>query len=259
MLCLLAWMSHEAVAHWDVYYAAPLRRISIWEVHVHNYMATIPLYLLMLILVINWDTVLKLASLKVSGEFSFRRLEAPHGGSSYLRNYLLFMTAVCVLPYLEENTRCLHSAFARAQAALVNVFITSTGSFLPGPPVTNDRDGGGPRVHQRQTKPLKGACSQGQRDSTAALCNRPAAAHHAFECRHGHCRREELYAGLAPADQGRRHVELRDHAGRCRDSRLRQHGAGGTRIAGGGAAHRAWHLFKCGHGRQSGVQYPTPR
>lgn len=116
LLCMLAWLSHEAVAHWDVYYAAPLRRISIWEVHVHNYMATIPLYLLMLIWVINWDTVLKLASLHMSGEFNFRRLDAPHGSSSYLRNYLVFMTAVCVLPYLEENARCLRTAFAARRA-----------------------------------------------------------------------------------------------------------------------------------------------
>jgi hypothetical protein len=110
ILCTLAWMSHEAVAHWDVYYATPHRRISIWEVHVHNYMATIPLYLLMLILVINWDTAVKLFTWNVSGELALRRLSAPQGGSRYLPEYLLFMTAVCVLPYIEENVRCLRSA-----------------------------------------------------------------------------------------------------------------------------------------------------
>ena len=35
-ICALMWVLHEFVAHWDVLYASPLRRISIWEVHVHN-------------------------------------------------------------------------------------------------------------------------------------------------------------------------------------------------------------------------------
>jgi hypothetical protein len=113
VLCILAWLSHEAVAHWDVHYATPLRRISIWEVHVHNYMATIPLYLLMLILVINWNTASKLFTLQVSsGDFRLQRLDAPHGSPSYLRDYLLFMSLACVLPYVEENARCLRAALA---------------------------------------------------------------------------------------------------------------------------------------------------
>ena|SRR5271166_3208397 len=110
ILCLLAWLSHEAVAHWDVATATPRRHISIWEVHVHNYMATIPLYLLMLILVINWDTASKLLTLDLTGQFTLERLKTPTGNSSYLRNYLLFMTVVCVLPYIEENLRCLRAA-----------------------------------------------------------------------------------------------------------------------------------------------------
>ena len=61
---------------------ASLRTISIWEVHVHNYMATIPLYLLMLIMVLNWGTVEKLVSLDWSGELGLHRLTTPPGGSS---------------------------------------------------------------------------------------------------------------------------------------------------------------------------------
>lgn len=110
LICFAAFLCHEIVAHYDVYYAAPRRTISIWEVHVHNYMATIPLYLLMLIMVLNWDVVLKLVSLDWSGEFVFERVPAPHGGSHYIRNYLVFMGVLCVLPYLEENVRCLRVA-----------------------------------------------------------------------------------------------------------------------------------------------------
>ena len=38
LICIAAWLMHEFVAHWDVHYSAPKREISIWEVHVHNYM-----------------------------------------------------------------------------------------------------------------------------------------------------------------------------------------------------------------------------
>lgn len=107
LICIAAWICHEVVAHWDVHYASPLRKISIWEVHVHNYMATIPLYLLMLIAVLNWPVVIKLVSLDWQGQFTVNRVDAPHGGSGYLVAYLSFMAVVCVFPYLEENIRCL--------------------------------------------------------------------------------------------------------------------------------------------------------
>ena len=59
LICIAAWLLHEIVAHWDVHYAAPRRTISIWEMHVHNYMATLPIFLLMLIVVLNWPVVVK--------------------------------------------------------------------------------------------------------------------------------------------------------------------------------------------------------
>jgi hypothetical protein len=109
LICFLAFLAHEVVAHYDVHYSAPLRRISIWEVHVHNYMATIPLYLLMLIAVINWEVVLTMLRLEWQGQFDLRLLDAPHGSDGYLRGYLLFMSVLCVLPYVEENIRCLRT------------------------------------------------------------------------------------------------------------------------------------------------------
>lgn len=107
LVCVLMWLLHEIVAHWDVHYATPLRRISIWEVHVHNYMATIPLYLLMLIVVLNWDVAHKAITFHWSGQFALHGLAVPHGSSRYLSHYLVFMTVFCVLPYFEENIRCL--------------------------------------------------------------------------------------------------------------------------------------------------------
>src|SRR5688572_10050510 len=74
LLCVAMWLLHEVIAHWDVHYATPLRRISIWEVHVHNYMATVPLYLLMLIVVLNWDVAVKMMTLDWDGELALTRV-----------------------------------------------------------------------------------------------------------------------------------------------------------------------------------------
>ncbi len=107
LVCIVMWVAHEFVAHWDVHYATPRRHISIWEVHVHNYMATVPLYLLMLIGVLNWEVVVKLVTFDWDGQFGLRPLAARPGGNSYLPAYLSFMGMLCVFPYIEENIRCL--------------------------------------------------------------------------------------------------------------------------------------------------------
>jgi len=107
LICIAAWLLHEVIAHWDVYYSAPKREISIWEVHVHNYMSTIPLYLLMLIIVMNWEMFMNLITLNWEGHMQIQRMATPHGSPVYLKYYLLFMAITCVLPYVEENFRCL--------------------------------------------------------------------------------------------------------------------------------------------------------
>ena len=107
LICIAAWLLHEFIAHWDVHYSAPKREISIWEVHVHNYMATIPLYLLMLIVVMNWEMFMNLITLNWEGHMQFQRIATPHGSPVYLKYYLLFMAVTCGLPYIEENLRCL--------------------------------------------------------------------------------------------------------------------------------------------------------
>jgi hypothetical protein len=112
LVCIAMWIAHEVVAHWDVHYATPRRHISIWEVHVHNYMATVPLYLLMLVAVLNWPIVLKLVTFDWSGQFGLHLLAERPGGSGYLPGYLAFMAFLCVFPYLEENIRCLRHARA---------------------------------------------------------------------------------------------------------------------------------------------------
>ncbi|MGI9221938.1 MAG: diguanylate cyclase [Woeseiaceae bacterium] len=119
LICLIAMLMHEFVAHWDVHYSAPKREITIWEVHVHNYMATIPLFLCMLLVVINWDMFLNLITFNWAGNMAFERVEIPHGGSGYLMGYLIFMGITCVVPYFEENLRCLKVYLAQKKAEAV--------------------------------------------------------------------------------------------------------------------------------------------
>jgi hypothetical protein len=113
LICVVMWLTHEVAAHWDVHYATSRRHISIWEVHVHNYMATVPLYLMMLIVILNWDVAVKAATLDWGGQFELRPVAERPGGPGYLPAYLTFMTVLCVFPYLEENIRCLRHSLAK--------------------------------------------------------------------------------------------------------------------------------------------------
>ena len=107
LICIITWISHEVVAHCDVKYATPKREISIWEMHAHTYLGSLPLYMLTSIIVINWDVFQQLVSLEWAGNMSLILVEEPHGTSSYLPAYFTFMAVLCVFPYVEENLRCL--------------------------------------------------------------------------------------------------------------------------------------------------------
>ncbi|MCF7501746.1 diguanylate cyclase [Pseudoalteromonas sp. L1] len=116
LICIITWVLHELVAHMDVAYASPIREISIWEMHAHTYLGSLPLYMLTSIIVINWDHFLKLITLDLNGEMTFTLLENPYGTSSYLPAYLTFMAIVCVFPYMEENLRCIYAYFKGRKA-----------------------------------------------------------------------------------------------------------------------------------------------
>lgn len=115
LLCVAAWLAHEVVAHWDVAVATDARRISLWEVHAHSYLATIPFYLIALIAVLNPETVLKTITFDWSGQMKLVALEQPIGGSNYLKVYLGLMTVICVVPYTEELIRCVLAQRKRAK------------------------------------------------------------------------------------------------------------------------------------------------
>ena len=116
IICIITWILHEIVAHMDVHYASPRREISIWEMHAHTYLGSLPLYMLTSIILINWEHFIKLITLDLAGEMTFNLLENPHGTSSYLPAYLIFMSVVCIFPYMEENIRCIYTYFKEKKA-----------------------------------------------------------------------------------------------------------------------------------------------
>lgn len=107
LICIVTWISHEVVAHCDVRFATNKREISIWEMHAHTYLGSLPLFMLTSIIVINWHVFQQLISLDWAGYMSLIVVTEPHGNPSYLTAYLIFMAVLCVFPYLEENLRCL--------------------------------------------------------------------------------------------------------------------------------------------------------
>jgi hypothetical protein len=115
LICLFVWLLHEAVAHFDVHYAAPVRHISIWEMHAHNYLSTLPLYMLSIIFILNWPVVIQLVSMEWTNAFQFKRIDQPWGGENYLSFYLTFMAILCVFPYAEEFLRCVITQFKKHQ------------------------------------------------------------------------------------------------------------------------------------------------
>ncbi|MEX1032358.1 MAG: diguanylate cyclase [Cellvibrionaceae bacterium] len=116
LICFAALLLHEYIAHMDVRYAAPRREISIWEMHAHGYLATLPLYMLSMIFIINWPVFIDLITFQWQGQLRLIPLETPHGGKGYLPMYLAFMAFVCVFPYMEENFRCFRQWYRQGMA-----------------------------------------------------------------------------------------------------------------------------------------------
>lgn len=107
LMCFAALIAHEVVAHYDVHFATGKREISIWEVHAHNYLATLPFFLLLLIIVRKWDVFLDTATLNWGGGFSIEWRKEPLGSSgNYATSYMVIMAIFVVFPYMQEWWRC---------------------------------------------------------------------------------------------------------------------------------------------------------
>ena len=107
LLCFAALVAHELVAHYDVHFTTGKREISIWEVHAHNYLATLPFFLLLLIIVRKWEVFLDTVTLNWGGGLGIEWRQEPLGASgNYAMGYMVIMSVFVVFPYMQEGWRC---------------------------------------------------------------------------------------------------------------------------------------------------------
>ena len=113
VLLLLAalWLAHQATSVWDSRYAAPRRRISVLEQHVHGFLDVLPLTALLLIGLLHRDQWLALAAADLEADFTLAWKDpAPdwRRAAAVVAAGLLFALA----PFAEEWLRA-HRAAAR--------------------------------------------------------------------------------------------------------------------------------------------------
>lgn len=112
LLVFAAFLAHEVTTYVELRYTAPRREIRPFEQMVHSFMELLPLLLLALLAVMEWDQVLALAGRAVP-DFSLQAKDRP-----WPVGYLLGMAAAVlvlnVLPLAQESLRCLRGRRARS-------------------------------------------------------------------------------------------------------------------------------------------------
>ena len=86
--------------------ADEVREVTIWEQHLHSYLATIPFYVLTLIACRNWDQFVRTITFQWSGDLQLTWRPEPLGTTTYVWWYATLMLVVAVIPYTEELIRC---------------------------------------------------------------------------------------------------------------------------------------------------------
>jgi hypothetical protein len=97
---------HEGIVIWDVAYAAPRRKVTTTEQHVHSFLEVMPFMSLSFILCMHWDQVLALFGKGPSkASFAIRPKEKPIH-PLYLTVIGALLTGLVGIPYAEEFVRC---------------------------------------------------------------------------------------------------------------------------------------------------------
>jgi hypothetical protein len=96
---------HVWVAHHDVAYALRWRKVSLWEMHIHSFLETLPFVVVLLIILKRWPAFVDLVTLNWAGHMSLVPKSTPLD-YAYIGGYFLFMLVVGIAPYLEELWRC---------------------------------------------------------------------------------------------------------------------------------------------------------
>ncbi len=114
LVCFIFFVVHEVVAHFDVVLAQPVRRISVWEQHVHSYLSTLPFYVLTLIICRNWSMFLRTITFQWADGLTLTPRLEPVGTMGYVWWYATLMLVIAIVPYTEELIRCWRVRRARA-------------------------------------------------------------------------------------------------------------------------------------------------
>jgi hypothetical protein len=102
---LVCFVAHEFTAHWDLRYAAPRRRITPIEQHVHNYLGALPFMSLSLIIVLHWPQALALIGLGAEPADLSLRLKSTPLPVAYVTTLIGLIALFEILPYFEELWR----------------------------------------------------------------------------------------------------------------------------------------------------------
>jgi hypothetical protein len=98
---------HELVVIWDVAYAAPRRRVSVTEQHLHSFLEVLPFATLSFLLCLRADQTLAILGLSnVKPDFSLR-FKAEPPPPAYIAGLFALITLSIGIPYAEELLRCM--------------------------------------------------------------------------------------------------------------------------------------------------------
>lgn len=104
-IMMLAFVTHEATAYWDLRVASRSRYVSAFEQRVHSYLELLPLAALLLLSAAHWPQVVGLFGMSSAGDFSISWKEDPLA-TGYLVSVLMAVAALLVAPFGEEFYRC---------------------------------------------------------------------------------------------------------------------------------------------------------
>ena len=111
MLVFAAFLAHEATTFVELHYTVPRRVVGPFEQMVHSFMEILPLLVLALLAVMQWEQVLALFDAGGAPDFTLRPKERPWP-PAYLAGMAVAVLALNVVPMAEEGLRCWRAARA---------------------------------------------------------------------------------------------------------------------------------------------------
>lgn len=106
LVAITAWLIHDATALWDVTYAHKRRYLSPIEQHIHSFLELIPLFILILLCMLNREQLFALLGVgAINADFSLSPKQQPLA-PGYLAAVFASVFFLLILPYGEELVRC---------------------------------------------------------------------------------------------------------------------------------------------------------